>query len=145
MTQADFYTLKEDSSQARLVFACRLTEKACSQNMPVYLHVDDAATAEELDNLLWSFKPESFIPHAMTDMLDELDGEEVKVIIGYSPECPVPKGLLINLSAEIPAFYKDFERIAEIVINNDEARTVSRQHWSNYKAQDVQLNHHSLG
>ena len=67
MAKADFYTLKENSLQARNLFACRLCDKAVSQGMIVYIQTADEDTALEMDSLLWSFRPDSFIPHALVD------------------------------------------------------------------------------
>lgn len=144
MTQVDFYSLQESTVQARLHFACRLTEKAWTHGMKVWLQVTDRATAEELDNLLWSFRPDSFIPHATTDTMADLEGEEVPVIIGYSEVCQVPTGLLINLGTGIPAFFDKFDRVAEIVIEQDQVKQESREHWKQFRASGIEPELHRL-
>ena len=144
MPQVDFYTIKESTLQGRLNFACRLTEKAFTTGMKVYLHTDNANTAEELDNLLWSFKPESFIPHAIQGVLSTEEENELPVLIGYGSNQSHPDELLINLAETIPSSHQSFTRIAEIIINDDEAKELSRQHWREYKTAGHDLNHHQL-
>src|SRR5690554_5975871 len=63
MTGIDFYVLPSDSLQRRLEFACQLTETAVNAGHRVLLAVDDQDSAEQLDQLLWTLKPESFLPH----------------------------------------------------------------------------------
>lgn len=140
----DFYSLGDSGPQARLLFACRLAEKAWSQGVKVWLQVNDQGTAEELDNLLWSFRPDSFIPHALSAMLPELEDEEVPVIIGHEAECPVQEGLLVVLSESVPAFWQGFSRIAEIVPDDEDSRLHSRAHWTHYKNAGITPTHHKV-
>jgi len=98
-----------------------------------------------MDDLLWSFKPESFIPHTIVGLDDEMEeDDEVPVLIGYPGNETTRGQLLINLSAELPEGHGDFERIAEIVANSDEAKAISREHWNAYKTLGLELNHHQL-
>ena len=145
MPQADFYILKQSEEEQRLFFACRLTEKAMAQGMKIYIHAPSEQSAQDMDDLLWSFKPESFIPHTIVGLDDEMEeDDEVPVLIGYQGNESARGQLLINLSAELPEGHGDFERIAEIVANSDEAKAVSREHWNAYKALGFELNHHQL-
>ncbi len=62
MSQADFYIMNEVEDEQRFFIACRLTEKAMAQGLKVYIHTASEQSAQDMDDLLWSFKPESFIP-----------------------------------------------------------------------------------
>ena len=145
MTQVDFYILKQAEEQERLFFACRLTEKAIHQGLKIYIHTDSEQVAQEMDDLLWSFKPDSFIPHAILGIDDELtEDEDIPVFIGCGSDSGKNTGLLINLSQSIPDFYTNFSRIAEIVANSDDAKGRSREHWNTYKEKGFELKHHAL-
>jgi len=145
MTQVDFYILKQSEEQERLFFACRLTEKASSQGLKIYIHTDSEQTALEMDDLLWSFKPESFIPHAILGLDVELtEDEEIPVFIGCGSEFKNNADLLINLGQTIPDFHDNFSRIAEIVPNQEDAKSRSREHWNAYKEKGFELKHHQL-
>lgn len=145
MTQVDFYLLQQPAQEQRMVFACRLCEKAMNQGMKIYIHTDSEKLAQEMDDLLWSFKPESFIPHAIVGLDEDLDAdEEIPVFIGFGTTCDVSATLLINLSDGIPAFHQQFERIAEIVPNAEAAKRNLREHWNTYKQQGFELKHHTL-
>ena len=65
MTKIDFYITDISDHQELLGFACRLTEKAVLKNHQVYIHCDSEATMMSMDQLLWSFRPNSFLPHTM--------------------------------------------------------------------------------
>ena len=63
MTRIDFYILETASQQQRLDFVCRWIQKAQRSGATVMVAVDNEAQAKYLDQLLWRFKPESFLPH----------------------------------------------------------------------------------
>ncbi len=65
MTQIDFYVLTQTTAIARLHYACRLTEKAVNQGCHIAIALDDELQAQTLSDYLWSFKPESFLPHTL--------------------------------------------------------------------------------
>ena len=65
MTRVDFYVLPDTADGARLEFACRIAEKAYTQAHRVYVHAASAAEAARLDELLWTFRDTSFVPHAL--------------------------------------------------------------------------------
>lgn len=119
MTRVSFYILKQGGDTAYLNFACRLTEKAHSEGNSVYLHAA-ASHCAPLDSLLWTFRQGSFVPHVR---LEDLDEQTPVVIGGVEPPARF-HDVLINLAAEVPAFFSRFARTVEIVTpdNKDAAR-----------------------
>jgi DNA polymerase-3 subunit chi len=144
MSQADFYILKEAEDEQRFFVACRLTEKAMAQGLKVYIHTASEQSAQDLDDLLWSFKPESFIPHTIVGLEDNMDDEEIPVLIGYEGNASTKGQLLINLCDQVPDVHENFDRIAEIVPNREEAKAISREHWNTYKTLGFELKHHQM-
>ena len=144
MSQADFYILKEAEDEQRFFVACRLTEKAMAQGLKVYIHTASEQSAQDLDDLLWSFKPESFIPHTIVGLEDNMDDEEIPVLIGYEGNASTKGQLLINLCDQVPDIHENFDRIAEIVPNREEAKAISREHWNTYKTLGFELKHHQM-
>ncbi len=63
--RVDFYILPGDAPAARDQLGCRLAEKACKMGHKVYLHTESEAHARRLDELLWTFRAGSFLPHAL--------------------------------------------------------------------------------
>ena len=76
----DFYVLPATDVGARLYFTCRLTEKVYGMQHRIHAHMGSSGQARELDELLWTFRQGSFLPHSLsvsaTDalMTDEYDG-----------------------------------------------------------------------
>jgi len=139
MTHIDFYILHEDNRQAQLHFACRLIEKAHRLGQDIFIACNTLARAEELSQLLWTYNPESFIPHAL---LSANSNETVE--IGDMTACGQHHQLLINLSDQIPNYFSRFERLIEIVVQNDNMLQYTREHWAHYKQREYPINAHKI-
>ena len=123
------------------MFACRLAEKACRLDNRVYVHTQNRADAEHLDQLLWTFRDGSFVPHAL---LGDADMAESPIMIGSETDNVTPCDLLINLCDEIPEFAASFPRVAEIVTNDDRCRTLSRKRFVAYRDDGHTIETHKL-
>ncbi|BFM15338.1 DNA polymerase III subunit chi [Maricurvus nonylphenolicus] len=129
MTRIDFYILPDAEEAARLHFACRLIDKARQHGLRVYVAVRDKDQAQEIDQLLWTFRPESFIPHAI--QAEDLGGDNV--LIGWGEQCDDHHGFLINLSDQVPGYFSRFERLAEIVCQAPDVLKSTREHYGFYR------------
>lgn len=128
--QVDFYILPANTLAARYDFACRLAETAWRQQRQVYLHVTDHDLAVQLDQQLWNFRPDAFLPHRLISE----EGPAAPVLIGWQvDEAPDPGDVLINLSASVPACFQRFQRVAEIVVQTPEVLAATRHHWRTYQ------------
>ena len=125
----DFYVLAATQSSARLRFACRLTEKAYGLNHRVHAYTSSVSMARELDELLWTFRQGSFVPHNLLVSGEPLP--DVPVTIGH--DRAAGDDFLINLADEIPAFFDQYQRIAEIVDSTAESRHTGRERFSFYR------------
>ncbi|MDH3977800.1 MAG: DNA polymerase III subunit chi [Gammaproteobacteria bacterium] len=136
----DFYVLPDATRGTRLRFACRLTEKAYKLDNRTYAHVEGAAQARELDELLWTFRAGSFVPHEITST----ENPVAPVTIGHDNKAKIDGDLLINLAEEIPPFFDQFARIAEIIDASDDGRQLGRQRFSFYRDNGYEPNTHKL-
>ena len=142
MSQVDFYVLKASGESNRRHFACRLAEKAYRLNNSVHIQVADQQSAAQIDELLWTFRDGSFVPHEILQTSTEKS--EAPVTIG-SDTLPVTDcDLLINLSNSIAESSAAFVRVAEIVTSDDESKKRSRQHFVEYRNEGHKLNSHQL-
>lgn len=141
MTRVDFYILKQETLDDRMLFVCRLVDKAMRHGNRVLINVVDQPTAETLDDLLWSFRPESFIPHAIAGS-DE--ATEVPVVITVGQDQSNHHDLLINLTAEIPPFFSRFQRLAEVAVQIESILQTTRQHYSFFKQRGYPIETHNL-
>lgn len=140
-TRVDFYLVNNPEPHAIWLIACRLLEKAYQRGHRIFVYCETQKDAEYLDELLWTYKDESFIPH-------NLQGEGPEppppVQIGYGAE---PRGfddILLNMSSTIPTYFSRFRRVMEIVASGDAAKEVSRAHYREYRAKQCELHTHTL-
>lgn len=141
MTRVDFYILEDDSGAGLNRFACRLVDKAWSRGMRCFINAATPEQANRLDELLWTYRDVSFLPHAIapapaTDKLAAVIGS------GAEPECELD--LLVNLDATVPTWFSRFERVAELVDNDSERRTAGRERFRFYRDRGYQLESHNI-
>lgn len=139
MTRIDFYVLPEATGEARRLFACKLAEKVQRMGMRVLIALDSEAEARQLDELLWTFKPESFVPHQLIN-----GGKPAPVEITFSEETGDHQGLLLNLSNKIPTWFSRFERVSEVVIQEPQMLATSRERYGFYKGRGYPIETHKL-
>ncbi len=146
--RVDFYILKGDNS--RELTACKLCEKAFMQGHQVYIHVDSAAQAQQLDDLLWTFRDGSFLPHEILKPSSSTAAAPMQpaVCIAWQDTPGIEHygnyNVLLNLASTVPGFYTHFERIADIVNQSEPIRSQGRQRFSFYRQQNCDLQHHEL-
>lgn len=139
--RVDFYLLASDKPVAKWDVACRLLEKAFMKGHRIYVHCANQQDAEHLDELLWTFRDDSFIPHNL-----EGEGPEPPppVHIGYSKE---PRGfsdILLNMTTDIIPFYTKFKRVMELVPNIEAEKDHCRVRYKEYRAQGCDLHTHDI-
>jgi DNA polymerase-3 subunit chi len=146
MTHVDFYILSEPD---KLGFVCRLAEKGFHLGHRIYVHAESEQQAAQLDDLMWTFKQGSFVPHALCDA--DLD-VEFPILIGYQePSVPVhaahadrPREVLVNLRLQLPDFFARFERVAEIVAPDEAGKQAGRERFRLYRELGCALETHMI-
>lgn len=137
MTHIDFHILQDASVEARWLYVCRFIEKVERLGHSILVVVDTEHEAHELDDLLWSFKPESFIAHQIIG-----GDEDAKVEITFTSEAAAHHDVLINLSSQIPEYFSRFARLAEIVIQEPKILENTREHYRFYKQRGYPITQH---
>jgi len=143
MSRVDFYVLAEEALDARLKFACRLTEKAVDQGHRVYLQTASTADAQRLDEMLWTFSDRSFLAHEIANGASA-SHERVMVLLGDGEAPLTHRQLLINLTERLPNNLDAYERIAEIVDTDPERKRLSRERYKQYRERGCALETHTL-
>ena len=138
MTRVDFYILEDVEVNAMMRFACRLACKAVDAGNQVYIHTSHEQSATDLDDLLWAYPGQRFMPHGRQD---DAGAAGAPVIIGWD-DPQEHDGVLINLSDEIPTFFGRFDRVVEIVVGDTKSRGRERYHF--YRDRGYPLFHHDL-
>jgi len=140
MTRIDFYVLDQAEPQGRERFACRLAEKAYKLGNKVFIHTTDEQQAQAVDDLLWSFRAGSFVPHSRRPE----DAATAPVMIAAAGEPEQTTDVLINLADEVPLFFSRFLRVAEVVDGQDEVRRAGRERFKFYRERGYDLESHPI-
>ncbi len=139
MTRVGFYVVQAAESGQRLHVAARLADKAYARGHRVYINAADKPQAQALDELLWGFRPASFLPHALAG-----DPQSEQIAIGWGQDPGKHTDLLINLQLDIPAFFSRFARVAEVVTQDATSLQALRSSWRFYQERGYQLEKHDL-
>ena len=142
MTQVDFYVLQQEEAIVRLHYACRLAEKALHHGHHIVIAVDNESQASTLSDYLWSFKPESFLPHQLQH--EEPQRSDTPIQVMWDQDRDEHHDILINLSEKIPEGFSRFKRVMEIVVQEKTCLTLTRAHFQFYRDRGYPLKSHSI-
>lgn len=135
--KVDFYILDSSDEIKRSRFICNLIEKAYLEKYRLFAYCPDKMVAEALDESLWTFRPDSFVPH-------HLQGEgptpPPPIEIGTETPSAMFQDILLNLSPFVPEFYYKFKHVIEVVDASDDAKTLARTRYRHYQTQSCIIN-----
>lgn len=132
--QVDFYLLATTSYLNSLDFVCRLAGKAYQQGHQISILVPEPALAKTLDQKLWAEPPTSFIPHILTD--------HHQVLIKRHAQQAIP--IILNLNPSILDKPHHWQRLLQIVPNNQPLLQQARQLYRHYQGLQYSLNSYNL-
>ncbi|USE33837.1 DNA polymerase III subunit chi [Endozoicomonas sp. SCSIO W0465] len=161
MTRVTFYLLDsnlhgnldsnlDSNGQNAQLFACRLIDKAWRGGLPMHIHTADESHCRSMDQLLWSWREDSFLPHGI---ISETQGStpenrqlatQSAITLGFGNPSLALKRLLINLSPDVPTFFKDFSRVCEVVVQNPNQKAVSRAKFRAYRQAGIEPEVHNM-
>lgn len=138
MTEIDFYTQVED----RLHVTCQLIHKAHAKNCRVVVLLANESALKKLDERLWTFQPQSFVPHCHVD--DPLAPHTPVLLMSDATSTATHDELLINLQSTPPAQFTRFSRLIEIVSTADADKAQARERFRFYRDRGYVLRTHDL-
>lgn len=141
MTRIDFY-LTQTTQKER--FVCKLAEKAFRLGHAIYILAPDEASARVLDDLLWVFSPGSFVPHRL-HLPEQTTSAQEPVLIGQHEPPESHHDVLISLWPQVPPFFSRFQRLLELVGDDDQEKVHSRERFRFYRDRGYPLETHPLG
>ena len=137
-----FYPLPNGDPRELLVFACRLTEKACQAGHAVHLLTRSEDQSQQLDELLWQFRADSFLPHRNLAQDQPEKGKEVgreRITLGTAELLPAQRDVLINLTDQIWDEHRQFADIRELIANEESALASGRVRFRYYRNHDYPI------
>ncbi len=141
MPRADFYLIdKPRFREQPLLLVCELAKRGYAANLSILVLARDAAQAEAIDDLMWSFDPDEYLPHQIAGM-DE--GDDDTPILIATPDMDIPaRPMLINLRDAAPN--GSFDRVLEVVPADPAARAPLRERWKHYQSLGFEVNKHDM-
>lgn len=95
--------------------------------------------ASRFDDLLWTYRDISFLPHALVPC-----EEETPVGIGADTEPAAGYDLMINLTDSVPEFFSRFERVVETTGIDEQQRKLARDRYRFYQERGYALETHQI-
>jgi DNA polymerase-3 subunit chi len=140
MPRADFYLIdKPRFRDDPLLLVCELAKRAFESGQSTLILTRSADEADALDEKLWEFDENAFIPHQLAG--DDDDTLTPVLIVAPGAETP-DRPLVINLRDECAPGL--FERVLEVVPADEAQRLGSRERWKTYKAAGFEVNKHDM-
>ncbi|GAA78842.1 DNA polymerase III subunit chi [Pseudoalteromonas sp. BSi20495] len=127
---AKFFVLKQqDESLAKpddhFALAAQIAADQYRNGQRVFICVNDNEAACAIDEIIWAFDPDSFVPH-------NLQGEGPKggapVEIGITPPVGNRK-VLINLATQLPDYIRRFNQVFDFVPVEAAAKQAARERF----------------
>ncbi|MFO1496176.1 MAG: DNA polymerase III subunit chi [Lysobacterales bacterium] len=135
MARADFYLIDKPRFRADpLLLVCELAKRAYAAELPTLILARTLEEAEQLDDQLWAFDPDAFIPHQIAG--DE-DDEVTAILILPPGAIAPPRPLVINLREECAE--PGFDTVKEVVPADPAEREGSRKRWAEYRRRGLDV------
>lgn len=143
MTRVDFYLLSTTEANGKRLAACRLAHKAYRLKRRVYILTENADESANLDRLLWTFSPGSFVPHRVLAPTEPPDPNS-PVFIGHDAPPAELNDVLISLAPGVPEFFERFDRVAELIGADTAERADARERFRRYRDRGLNVQTHNL-
>lgn len=137
VTQVMFYLLESentatnnDGKQNSLFHhACMQASYFYRQKQKVFIYTENQNSAHDIDEMLWAFDPDSFVPHNLAG-----EGPSYGSAVEISWNQPTGRRpVLINLTRTVPDFAQQFTHIIDFVPTDETLKQQARDRFRAYR------------
>lgn len=139
MTEVAFHFNVPD----KLGYACRLLRKATAAGSRVVV-TGDPELLRTLDTELWTFSPLEFIPHCHAAAADAEMVAASPVVLADTPRGTPHQQVLVNIGTAVPDGFERFERLIELVTQDEGDRVQARGRWKHYSDRGYAITRHDI-
>lgn len=137
-THVMFYLLDDDKEKidkqnadtsSAFYHACLQASYFYRQNQRIFIYTQDKQSAEQVDELLWAFDSDSFVPHNLSG-----EGPKQGAAVEISDQ-PIRgrRSVLINLTPTVPDFANQFQFIVDFVPSEESLKQQARERFKAYR------------
>lgn len=137
MTRVDFYFNVPD----KLIQAAELAAIALAKQRRLFVFTSGMDEAAQMQTVLWSHPPTSFLPHCLGS---HPLATETPIVIDCKEASLQQDDILINLSAERPAFFSRFRGLIELVGLEEPDRAEARARFRFYRDRGYDIHTHDI-
>ncbi len=137
-----FHILAQNTHAARNLHAAKLVDKAWQQGDRVCVLCDTEEQAVELDDLLWNFTPEAFIPHSIAKAATTPCTDPVGILL--YPPAAVDWDTVIVLSSALPEDADQYRRLALVAHNDPAVLNQARGHYKQLRSLGIEARVHDM-
>jgi DNA polymerase III subunit chi len=131
------------NAPGKLGYACRLLRKAAMSGSTVAV-LGDEQLLIKLDEQLWSFSPLDFVPHGREQNLSQAQREHTLIWLCTSTEAGQGRQVLVNLTQAVPNGFEVYERVIEVVSQDEADKQSARLRWKHYTERGFDIVRHDL-
>jgi len=115
-------------------YICDIVEKLYSNNISVAIYAESINSISKLDKMLWTWKPESFIPHQIFE--NSIPTEDSVILTNNSNELPAMKSLVLFDPLPISAL-NNFTMIVDFAeVYHSDKKVESRKRFKEIRETD---------
>ncbi|WP_028117842.1 DNA polymerase III subunit chi [Ferrimonas senticii] len=146
MPQTTFYlmTASADRLGNPELLTCELAARGYSKAQGMVIFCDSRAQAERVDELLWQFDAERFIPHNLQGEGPQGGAPVVIHWQGGDHSRLENRQVLVNLASELPKFAVQFAQIIDFVPADDQAKVLARRRFAAARQMGLNPSTHDL-
>jgi DNA polymerase III subunit chi len=127
MTEVTFHFNVADP----LAYVSRLVRGAAGKGVKVVV-TGDGALLQQLDEQLWTSSPTDFFPHCRAGVAEPHVLAASPVVLADSARGTPHQEVLVNLGEQVPEGFERFERLNEVVSQDEADRQRARTRWKHY-------------
>jgi DNA polymerase-3 subunit chi len=120
--------------------ACEIAEHTYAQGERLQIIALDEEQAVRLDDLLWTYKPDTFVPHGLWKSMDN-DSDQPVLITTRKEPVPGIASLLTMDYCPVEMVQQFSQVIHVVVVDNQERLEASRRYWTLLKDAGFSLRH----
>ncbi len=131
MTEISFYLVGDANTPAGAdAMLPMLLEKILQSGHKAVVRCPDAKRMERLDEYLWTYTAESFLPHGSKD---GDNAAEQPIYLTTEDENPNGADILVQLSGAEASDFSSYARVLDVFEGSEPQKTAARKRWKDLK------------